>query len=301
MSFNKRLSRAFAANQFEPCIRHIRFPHFKNLSPMLRLDFKFPITAIVGPNGSNKSSVLRAIGCCPHGNNLGDHWFSTHIDPISESGGRPRYIFGYRDPYSHNTVEVIKTRIRKPIDPDYWEPSRPLLKDGMESMPPIVAGEEFRGRTKTRWAGIEKNLVLLDFRSEISAFDKLFYHGEISEKIRGETRKHTLRKRSKILKKVIDENLSELSPYKGKKNLVFKNEDLPREQVDKISEILGRKYQSIRLINHNIFENRSFTAILKANDLQYSEAFAGSGEFAVVMLVHKIMNAPERSLIILDE
>lgn len=301
MSRNEKLSRAYAANKFEPSIRHIRFPHFKNLSPMLRLDFKFPITAIVGPNGSNKSSVLRAIGCCPHGNDLGDHWFSTQIDPITESGGRPRYIFGYLEEHSRNIVEVINTRIHKKQDPDYWEPSRPILKDGMEKMPPIAPGAPLKGRTKTRWAGIEKNMVLLDFRSEISAFDKLFYHGEISEKIRRETRKQTLRKKSKILKKVIDENLNELSPYKGKKNLVFSNKHLPEAQVAKISEILGRRYQSIRLINHNIFENRSYTAILKANDLQYSEAFAGSGEFAVVMLVHKIMSAPDCSLIILDE
>ncbi|WP_445180968.1 ATP-dependent nuclease [Pseudomonas sp. McL0111] len=301
MHLTEKLNKAFLAGQFEPSIRHIRFPHFKNLTPYLKLDFSSPITAIVGANGSNKSSVLRAIACCPHSENIGDHWFSTEVDPIDESGGRPRYIFGYIDKNSKKIVEVIQVRIRKPLNPDYWEPSRPLISDDMEKMPTLKAGQKVPGRTQTRWAGINKELVLLDFRSEISAFDKLFYHGSMTESLRSKSSKEHLRSRSKLLKRVIEENLQSLRPFKKRQEMIISNEELPQEQLDAISEIIGRKYLKIRLIKHNLFESCSYTAILQTSDLSYSEAFAGSGEFAVVMLVHKICECEPGSLIVLDE
>ncbi len=71
----------------EPYINHIRFPHFKNLEDDTRIDFDFPITALVGPNGANKSSVLKALFGAPGNNNLGTRWFSTQVDPIDEAGG----------------------------------------------------------------------------------------------------------------------------------------------------------------------------------------------------------------------
>lgn len=41
--------------------------------------------------------------------------------------------------------------------------------------------------------------------------------------------------------------------------------------------------------------------VLRAFGHRYSEAFAGSGEFAVVMLVVGVTEAPPKSLILLDE
>jgi len=143
MDVIEKLQGAMKGKSYEPFIRHIRFPHFKNLTPYLRIDFKFPITAIVGPNGTNKSSVLRAIACCPHFKNLSEYWFETDVDPIDESGGRPRYIFGYIDPHSNNTVEVIQTRISRPGKGEVWEPSRPLKSDGMKLLPPLPIGKKY--------------------------------------------------------------------------------------------------------------------------------------------------------------
>ncbi|HCX7616569.1 TPA: ATP-binding protein, partial [Escherichia coli] len=72
--------------------------------------------------------------------------------------------------------------------------------------------------------------------------------------------------------------------------------------VEAISKILGRKYTSIRLIEHSLFTNdKAPTIILQSENLKYSEAFAGSGEFAVSILVHKLMDSPDASLILLDE
>lgn len=301
MNTIEKINGAFKGNSFEPFIRHIRFPYFKNLTPGLKINFSFPITALVGPNGSNKSSVLRAIACCPHYENLGDYWFATDVDPIDEDGGRPRYIFGYIDTHSKKTAEVIQTRILRADKPEYWEPSRPLVADGMERLPPLPPGKKVPGRSSTRWSGIQKKVMILDFRSEISAFDKILYHGGMAENLRGKKTKEILRSRSKLLRTVIRENLKSYKPFKRKKETVFLNELLQKNLVVKISDIIGKEYSEIRLIEHSLFENKSYTVILKSKDITYSEAFAGSGEFAAVMIVWKIMNAPERSLIVLDE
>ena len=85
MDLRIKLENLMKGDKLEPFIKHIRFPHFKNLTPKLKIEFKYPITALVGPNGSNKSSILRAIACCPHYENLQEYWFETDVDPIDES------------------------------------------------------------------------------------------------------------------------------------------------------------------------------------------------------------------------
>lgn len=52
------LQKMYEQGQFAPCLDYIRFPAYKKFSADSRIDFKFPITALVGQNGSNKSSVL---------------------------------------------------------------------------------------------------------------------------------------------------------------------------------------------------------------------------------------------------
>lgn len=281
-------------NAIEPFIRHIRFPYFKNLEEYSTIHFHYPITALVGQNGTNKSSVLRALYGSPNNYSLGNLWFSTDLDEIKD-GGRSRFIYGYYDKATDSIVEVIKTRISKENDPDYWEPSRPLKSDNMAPMPSTKISTN---QLRTRWKAIDKNVIYLDFRATISAFDKFFYHSDFHTY----PKKDYLRKRSQMLKDIIDNDLKKYQPHKGKKDKLFVNTLLEKSKVEAISKILGRKYTSIRLIEHSLFTNdKAPTIILQSENLKYSEAFAGSGEFAVSILVHKLMDSPDASLILLDE
>ncbi|HBP9015129.1 TPA: ATP-binding protein [Escherichia coli] len=283
-----------ASSKIEPFIRHIRFPFFKNLAEGSKIDFEYPITALVGQNGTNKSSVLRALFGSPNNYSLGSLWFSTDVDEIKD-GGRSRFIYGYYDKATDSIVEVIKTRISKENDPDYWEPSRPLKSDNMAPMPSTKISTN---QLRTRWKAIDKNVIYLDFRATISAFDKFFYHSDFHTY----PKKDYLRKRSQMLKDIIDNDLKKYQPHKGKKDKLFVNTLLEKSKVEAISKILGRKYTSIRLIEHSLFTNdKAPTIILQSENLKYSEAFAGSGEFAVSILVHKLMDSPNASLILLDE
>ncbi len=296
------LRRLLDGRQLEPFIGHIRFPYFKNLEPDSRVEFTYPITVLVGENGTNKSSVLRALYGAPGHNNLGNYWFSTSVDPIKETGDeRNCFIYGYRHPHEGKIVEVLKTRIYKEYDPDYWEPSRRLKKYKMEKMPALVDGTALTGRHWTRWYPIKKNVVYLDFRADLSAFDKVFYHGELrNKKSSQKSKKDFIRARSHHLKSAI-ENKGASYEFYGKERIIGKENRLLTKELHEISTIVGRKYSEISLIRHTFFNCDAYTSIMKVAGLHYSEAFAGSGEFAVVRLVVGVMAAPDHSLILLDE
>src|SRR5579859_5956077 len=98
-----------AAGKFEPYIRYIRFPHFRNLRDGTRIDFNYPVTALVGANGTNKTAILRALQGCPDQTNIGLYWFSTDLDVISpgiNERNRHRFIHAYLAPSVGKVVEV---------------------------------------------------------------------------------------------------------------------------------------------------------------------------------------------------
>jgi ABC-type ATPase involved in cell division len=289
-----------AARRFEPYIDHIRFPHFRNLRDGTRINFEYPVTVLVGPNGTNKTAILRALQGCPDQFNIGLYWFSTDLDPIAgiTPKDRHRFIYGYFAPSVDQVVEVVKSRIASE-DPDYFEPARPILADGMERMPPVTDPLPPE-RTRTRWRAIKKPVIYLDFRSELSAFDKFFYQAPFTKRISSLVdKKKIIRQRSHHLALSLDGRAS----YKlfQTERIISSAQELKPDQVAAVSRILGREYDSIKVLYHRFFNVDGYSVILRGPHLQYSEAFAGSGEFAVTMLVRGITEAPDCSLILLDE
>jgi ABC-type transport system involved in cytochrome c biogenesis ATPase subunit len=292
------LAKLLEQGQLEPFIRHIRFPRYKNLAPDTHITFDYPITALVGVNGTNKSSILRALQGAPGSNNLGTYWFSTSIDPIAETGATPNcFVYGYHHHGASEIVEVLKTRVRKEKDPDYWEPSRAIRSYGMEKFRKGTADN----KNKTRWDTIEKDTVYIDFRQSLSAFDKYFYHSEPRRAGTLRDRKALVRNRAPHLKNAIQKQSSSYLFY-GKNRIVnSENRQLTPDELAAVSTILGRQYVEIRWVRHLFFDGDAYTCVLRMGELRYTEAFAGSGEFAVVRLVVDLMAAPERSLVLLDE
>jgi hypothetical protein len=291
--------------EFEPFIQHIRFPYFKNLELNARIDFNFPITVLVGQNGTNKSSVIKALLGCPHGKSITRYWFTTETDDVPDlvrddgSVLKPRYIYGYKNS-EQRTIEILQTRVNATRQSlDYWETSRPLVSDNMDSVSEVSGAES----NATRWKKIKKGLVYLDFRSEISAFDRCMYHSDYKVKTRSNGKRFTkqdfIRSKSKHIKKAFDENLQSLLLWNSE--AIVKNVVLKKEHVDKVSYILGRKYKCIKFLEHRLWGTRGGTAMLSTDKLNYTEAYAGSGEFAVVSLVMNLFSAKDKSLILLDE
>lgn len=279
------IGKAHSAGTFENFVEYIRFPFYKNLELKAKIDFNFPLTILVGQNGSGKSSALQGIYGMPEGYSPGHFWFSTSVDPI-EDNERPCLVYGYKGE-DGLIKEVLKTRIGKTKGTHYWEPSRPLKKYDME----ILEGG-------LRHPTIKKKVEYLDFRSELSAYDKFFYFSNFNITKTFKSKQDSVRIKSKHLKETIDNNTE--NKYHSRK--IDKPIILNEEALEAVNGILGKEYVECKLIHHNLYSSvPGLTIYFRTSFLNYSEAFAGRGEFAVVRLVYEITKAEKYSLILLDE
>ncbi|NQV26042.1 MAG: AAA family ATPase [Rhodopirellula sp.] len=271
-------------------IIELRFPNYRNLAPNTRLPFEFPITVLLGRNGSNKSSILHALYGCKYDHSLADFWFETEIDAI------PAVRDGLKQSVTHTYVnkagvegECIKARApRHKYDPDYWEAVKPSQRYG------FPAGAK-------RVPPIDVPVFHLDFRGELPAFDKYFYfpdpahlarRGKYARRKgrfrRGYRKQDYLRQRSKRLKNELEKDGTPLST----------------EELSILSYILERKYQSGTVLRHKLFHgHEGWTIVFRTPTVSggYSDAFAGSGESAAALLVHNLISTPKGSLVLLDE
>lgn len=279
-------------------IEGIRFPLYKKLRPNLDIEFSYPFTALVGPNGSGKTSVLHALFGCPVKQSTSQFWFSTAMDPIVEGDSKSpnRYIYRYTPSHRKEPVEVLKIRRARAGKPDYWESDKPRKQDGMSSLDGKISKKDKPFRSASRWNPINKNVVYIDFRSEISAFDKFFNFGTFTKRKTIHSKQDYLRSRSKALLKAINNSSY---TYRGRK--VQAKYELDHNTLSVLAKILNKAYTEAFVVEHNLFDTPGFSIIFKDKLNKYSEAVAGSGEVAIASAVLKVMNAPKGSLILMDE
>ena len=200
--------------------------------------------------------------------------------------------------------EAIKTRQKSKKDPDYWETDRPNPNIGMK--------EDNNLDTKTRNHPVTKNVVYFDFRSELSSFDKYFhfYKSKNDKKIRDKEKKlketkNYIRKKSSLLKDAFNGKFVSFPRYPNNilnEECIIIDKTQDRECLDMINYILGKNYVEIKLVYHRIYESWGISTMVKTvNDIEYSEANAGSGENAVIRMVLAVLKAKKNSLILLDE
>jgi len=305
-----KLKKMKPGKPLERFITHIRFPRFKNLRSGARVNFDFPITAFVGSNGCGKTSVLHALYGAPERKSTSDFWFATSVDPIESRIDEPqRFIYGH---WLHDKqwlpnggmVETRKAMVKKEGDPEYWEPTKVTSGDEMTPMPEVESDAEFGGpkervRSLDRWSAVKRNVLYLNFRGELGAFDQFFWFGQLRRHAT-HSKQDEIRKQAPYLRRVIDSKKGSMVLW-GKER-VFKNVEVSDQDVEKASTILGKTYDSVRLIEHNLYGGqRGFSAIFSLSGSDYSEAFAGSGEIAVLNLVARVREQPSHTLILLDE
>ncbi|MDP2384786.1 MAG: AAA family ATPase [Bacteroidota bacterium] len=275
--------------QFQKYIDFIRFPYYRNLEIDTKINFDFPLTVFIGQNGCGKSSCLHALYGAPKSRTPFDFWFDTNVDPIAYyNDEKKRHSFWYSFKGEKNVIrEVIKARIKRGDDPNYWETSRPLTWAGMK----------MRNDGK-RDKPIAKNVVYIDFRAELSAFDKFFYFGNVKG-ISSKNKQEFIRRKSVQLNNVLS---GKVKQYDTSTNVVNKKlRKITTKELGAISFIIGKNYTSGNFLEHSFFRNDGYSVVFNTSHAKYSEAFAGSGEVAVVRLVMRVMDAPDYSLILLDE
>lgn len=268
---------------FNNYIEYIRYPKFRNLEPNTKIEFNFPLTFLVGKNGGGKSSTLQSLYGCPLNKSLGSYWFSTELDPINDlKKNRNCFIYGY--PINGVVREVLKQRAPRKGNLDYWEPSKPIKKYQMD--------------TSERISPVEKEVEYIDFRSELSAFDKYMYFQTFNSSKRIKSKQDFVRRYSPKLKQAFEENIV-VNLYNQDMNetsMLISN-----DEIEAVSYILGKEYNEVSILKHKFFKEWGFSVRFNNNKLNYSEAFAGSGETAVILLVNKIHNCVNETLVLLDE
>ena len=283
---------------FQKYIEYIRFPFFKNFEKDLKVNFNFPITFIVGQNGAGKSSLLHALYGAPKGKSVAEFWYTTDLDRIQDlKNNRHRLIYSYKTPVTKQDVEVIKMRIHKKNNPDYWEPAEPRMSDGMKKLKNYSAPDESEA-SKDRWNQLDKPVYHLDFRYSLSAYDKYFYFGVKPNTKTIKSKQDLIRKYAPKLRKSFDENKQ--TAYYSRK--VFQIFEISEKEKIIIKDILDKDYSEIKFMEHNFYDkNKGFAIRYKTHSATYSEAYAGSGETAIVKLIHDLHSAEEYSLVLLDE
>ena len=290
--------------KFPEFIKDVHFPCFKGLTPNSTITFNYPLTVLVGENGCGKSSVLQALETAPEGKSYSQKWFSTKVDPIPEEP-RPAFWYSYYSTEAKRLVQILNVRIKKESNPDYWEPSRPIAKYGMNLFSKKFSKKP--GAFATRWKGTNRNVLYLDFRGELSAFDKYFYFGNRPNTLTLKTKQDYIRYYSDYLKRILEGKITTGFTLRNIKKVEV-IDVLTEKEIEIISSILDKSYSSITYIQHSFYKQVGESVFFKLCNIesetfkgQYTEAFAGSGESAAVKIVHKIYNAPKGTLVLLDE
>lgn len=291
-------------DKFPDFITDIHFPCFKGLIPGAEIKFRFPLTVLVGENGCGKSSVLQALEMVREGNSFSRKWFSTTVDPIPEDP-RPTFWYSYNSKEAKKNVQILNLRIKHDNNPDYWEPSRPVVKYGMKKFE--ESDNPVEGATKTRWKGTRRNILYLDFRGELSAFDKYFYFGDRPNTITMHNKQDYIRHYANYLMAIIRGWIKTDYTFRNKKMVEY-IDYLDNKEVEIISTVLDKQYSEIMITKHRFYKQWGESVYFKLKNVKtesfkgnYTEAFAGSGESAVVKLVHQVFNAGKGSLVLLDE
>lgn len=327
---------AYGRGQYDPMITDISFLNYKNVSNGAKLEFNFPVSLIIGPNGTNKTSILRALESCPGRKSLSDYWFDTKLDPISMSESKkPEYFYSYSIPGNKNDI-TPQVRYRRALkrgreDRDYFETARPSPKLKMKRVKFSEIPADLADYHKTsRWKPVDKEVIYIDMRQRVSAYDinksfgleeYLFRRGKNRKRISAtQQMKNRIRRTSNRMFDIfqiadsgtsadeIVKELNSLAVYHSASRVEGIPVSLSEEEVKWVSHILGRTYAKITILHHSFFGLPGITVKVEVknnddavNSTEYSEAYAGSGEYAVIMMVHQIYAAKEKSLILMDE
>lgn len=242
-------------------LKKILVTKFRNFPENGEIEFKSPLTAIVGRNGTGKTTLLYLVACAyaPIAEEKG----KTYNDLIPESTKDHVPIDSqYGFIYENNTDNKFKWIERqsggKRIGKKEW--------DKRHSINPETEKPHIRARNNSFFFGLEKSI------SNPFIFANHFNVTKITQGNR--------------LKEIGKDN-----------SLLVKLSD---SLVKQISEIVGKNYKSIerRTDKYSLLHESSYGYVINGN---YSDIASGAGEIAIIRLLDVIDRAPNNSLIIIDE
>ncbi len=247
----------------------ILLPNFRNFYSA-DIKFQSPLTAIVGRNGTGKSTLLHLAGCAfappikegqSKGNGKSFNHFipESHRDKMSE---KSEYGFAYgAGSVVHRFIWYKHPGGKR----QEWDPRYPTIEDNLDNngQKPDKRKDK-RKRRPVFFIGLGKVI------SNVWWFHNCF----------------------NVEKGFIEKRLLEI----GSNNPIKLGDGV----IQKIGEIVGRSYKNIYRRQDPFSEISENCSGYLIND-SYSELASGSGEVAIIRMIDVIMSAPKESLIIIDE
>lgn len=313
---------------FSPYIDFIVFPRYRGIGFGQRIDFGFPLTVLVGRNGTGKSSILHALSGAPYGENVARYWFGTAVDPVElpdigeveedeTAGGKKKlredqkaaFWYGYRDGGTER--QAIKQRVRRERaagleDREYWEPTRPNESYGMRPIPRS-------GNRRDRSPQIKMPVQYLSLRYHLSAFDRCFhflstaaiatYQRTMHWQKLGGTAEPSVQDYIRFRAFRLARAFERTAAMQGRRaTLADAPQVLTPAELSLVSLIVGKTYESGTIVHHRLYDDIWADSVrFKTDGAAYTEANAGSGETAVLQIVRLFESAKPHSLLLLDE
>lgn len=167
-------------------------------------------------------------------------------------------------------------------------------------MTPFPATGHRHGQSKDRWNPVDRSLVYINFRSELSGFDKFLFWAQPKATKTFRDKHDRLQQGARRLKRAIESRAVNVNLRN--KRAVYENRELSADELSCICAILGKSFAGAILVRHIYYGGRAeISVVFQLETAQYSEAFAGSGELAVVSLVVQLLAAEDYALVLLDE
>lgn len=255
-------------------IDYLKICNFRQFEQNSSVNFDYPLTILVGKNGSGKSTFLKLIKSIAKGKNPNDYFFETEWDKFSD-----QEVLQFQ--YKLNGIEY------KEVKTNHFDWVFSKLEQSLET------NREIKDYLSKQERKDYEKIIEVEFKSLIGSFEKnTFFDNQTSNS----DLKVKVNYAKRVTKKV--QQSIETKNNKGKKVRVSY---VSANDIKIINKILDKQYSEISIINHRFFSGTWGTSIIFKSGEIYSEANSGSGEFIVANIVNKLSSIPSESLLLLDE
>lgn len=246
----------------------LKSAHFINLKGLknVTLNFEKPLTAIMGVNGSGKTTVIHALACA----------------------------------YQSPKVEEVK-QTQKGKQEEAKKPKKEKKEEAPKTIENYRFPDFFIPNTDSLWQGSEFEIV----HEKIEKTQPLNIEG-FKTKYRKSVDRWNPRYCDRPLRNIyyigIDSCLPEVEKSRTSNRITYtssiKVDALSKKVIQYASGILNKDYE---FLMDNTYKNKNFYGVTLKSGLKYSSLSMGTGEQRTIKILEKVITAEKYSLILIDE
>ena len=252
-----------------------------------QITFEFPVTALVGPNGGGKSTILGACACAYNPKSPYDVFRKSRIGDQSMDDWKIEYEVVDKVLNPKGTIRSELALINNKWSYTSLLPTRKVKMFPVNRTVPPSENPLFMLRKRLSIHGRGGSATDSISTTIISNIEQI---KEEAQRILG--------------KSLGDFKLVEITLTSIQKPHIQKRKTISKQILDDGTEVITRKLIDPPIVMPTSYKSRQLKQIMYIgkNDIaEYSEFNFGSGETSVIRMVADIENLPENSLVLIDE